>query len=126
MKKRVFVSMCVLFTALVSNAMTDDYPKLPVVPSDNNLVSTFYGAKASSNANNPCKGATIRVCGEVSINLVALTNDETFVSKSIKDADGKLKSVSTYILAEPLEEAKVHMKMETIRNGGTIKTKVEP
>ena len=118
--------MCVLFTALVSNAMTDDYPKLPVVPSDNNLVSTFYGAKASSNANNPCKGATIRVCGEVSINLVALTNDETFVSKSIKDADGKLKSVSTYILAEPLEEAKVHMKMETIRNGGTIKTKVEP
>ena len=118
--------MCVLFTALVSNAMTDDYPKLPVVPSENNLVSIFYGAKASSNPNNPCKGATIRICAKVETKLVALTDGETLVSKSIEDADGKLKSVSTYILAEPLEDAKVHMKMETIRNGGTIKTKVEP
>ena len=118
--------MCVLFTALVSNAMTDDYPKLSVASDDNNSVSEYYGAKASSNPNNPCKGATIRVCGRIATKLVALTDRETLVSKSIEDADGKLKSVSTYILAEPLEEAKVHMKMETIRNGGTIKTKVEP
>lgn len=36
------------------------------------IVSTFYGSKASTNANNPCKGATIRKCGTIESSLVSL------------------------------------------------------
>ena len=35
------------------------------------IVSTFYGSKASTNANNPCKGATIRKCGTIESSLVS-------------------------------------------------------
>ena len=51
------------------------------------IVSTFYGSKASSNANNPCKGATIRKCGTIESSLVSF-EDQTLVMQQVKDADG--------------------------------------
>jgi hypothetical protein len=56
--------------------------------------SIFYGTKASSNANNPCKGETTRVCGRIVVTteycVDSLTNavfcKET---KVILDAEGK-------------------------------------
>ena len=51
------------------------------------IVSTFYGSKASTNANNPCKGATIRKCGTIESSLVSF-EDQTLVMQQVKDADG--------------------------------------
>ena len=49
------------------------------------IVSTFYGSKASTNANNPCKGATIRKCGTIESSLVSF-EDQTLVMQQVKDA----------------------------------------
>ena len=38
---------------------------LNIAGDNGTTMTTYYGAKASSSANNPCKGATIRVCGTI-------------------------------------------------------------
>ena len=63
------------------------------------IVSTFYGSKASANANNPCKGATIRKCGTIESSLVSF-EDQT-------------------------SETKANIKLETMKLGGTFKANVE-
>ena len=70
------------------------------------LVSTFYGSRVSSNANNPCKGATIRVCGIIETNLISVNSTQTIVEQQIKDADGTVLSVSDYFVAKPLKAVK--------------------
>ncbi|MBW3519985.1 hypothetical protein [Flavobacterium sp. NKUCC04_CG] len=43
---------------------------------DHKTTSTYYGTKASTNANNPCKGATTRVCGKIESQLQLIEKNE--------------------------------------------------
>ena len=57
----------------------------------------YYGTEASTNANNPCKGATTRVCAVVTTEASVLPDKNTLVTKTIKDADGNIISVINFI-----------------------------
>lgn len=89
------------------------------------IVSTFYGSKASSNANNPCKRATIRVCGKIESELITDNSGQTLVVQQIKDADGNVISSSNYFVAKPLKEVKESIRMQTISLGGVLEDKIE-
>lgn len=89
------------------------------------IVSTFYGSKASSNANNPCKGATTRVCGKIESELITDNSGQTLVVQQIKDADGNVISSSNYFVAKPLKEVKESIRMQTISLGGVLEDKIE-
>lgn len=89
------------------------------------IVSTFYGSKASSNANNPCKGATTRVCGKIESELITANSGQTLVVQQIKDADGIVISSSNYFVAKPLKEVKESIRMQTISLGGVLEDKIE-
>lgn len=89
------------------------------------IVSTIYGSKASSNANNPCKGATTRVCGKIESELITANSGQTLVVQQIKDADGIVISSSNYFVAKPLKEVKESIRMQTISLGGVLEDKIE-
>lgn len=89
------------------------------------VVSKFYGSKASSNANNPCKGATIRICGTIESELVFINSEQTLVVQQIKDADGALISNSDYFVAKPLKDVKESIRIQTISLGGVFDDKIE-
>lgn len=71
------------------------------------IVSTFYGSKASSNANNPCKGATIRVCGKIETEIIAISESLTMLVSETKDAEGETISVDSKLVDENAETAKL-------------------
>jgi hypothetical protein len=58
--------------------------------------TTYYGTKASSNTNNPCKGETTRVCGTVKVeeNQVISPNGQVSLvtKKEVRDGEGTLLS----------------------------------
>lgn len=89
------------------------------------IVSTFYGSKASSNANNPCKGATTQVCGKIESELITDNSGQTLVVQQIKDADGNVISSSNYFVAKPLKEVKESIRMQTLSLGGVLEDKIE-
>lgn len=89
------------------------------------IVSTFYGSKASSNANNPCKGATTRVCGKIESELITDNSGQTLVVQQIKDADGNVISSSNYFVTKPLKEVKESIRMQTLSLGGVLEDKIE-
>lgn len=64
MKKFILLSSMMLLGGLSSFAQ------------DHKTTSTYYGTKASTNANNPCKGATTRVCGKIESELQIIQKDE--------------------------------------------------
>ena len=67
----------------------------PTVPPVNpGTKTTFYGTEASNNPNNPCKGATIRVCGTIEQTPVS-TPVGTVMKKVVKNANGQVLSVTT-------------------------------
>lgn len=86
-------------------------------------VSTFYGSKASSNANNPCKGATIRKCGTIESSLVSF-EDQTLVMQQEKDVEGNTLSVNNFFVPSSVSETKANIKVETMKLGGTFKENV--
>lgn len=43
---------------------------------DHKTVAEYYGTKASTNANNPCKGATVRICGRITSELMQVEKTE--------------------------------------------------
>ena len=63
--KKILMTMLTMLAVLASNAFTFDQ--------DDKTITIFYGSRASNNANNPCKGATIRKCGVIETRL--LSND---------------------------------------------------
>ena len=82
------------------------------------IISTFYGSKASNNANNPCKGATTRVCGKIETTASEVSTNSTLVMSVFKDAEGKILSKEFYYVEAPaklvLEETA--MKYEKATN----------
>ena len=66
---------------------------------------TYYGSKASSNTNNPCKGATNRICGTIKIDVQALSVASTLVVQTIKYADGELLSSTATVVDKPISLA---------------------
>ena len=63
----------------------------------------YYGTKASKNSDNPCRGATIRVCAIIE---TTTSNDggSTTVLKVVKDADGNIVNVTREYVAKSLSE----------------------
>lgn len=100
----LFVSLLVSGTMYSQSLENEETPSNSATTEQ--LVSTFYGSRVSSNANNPCKGATIRVCGIIETNLISVNSTQTIVEQQIKDADGTVLSVSDYFVAKPLKAVK--------------------
>ena len=69
------------------------------------IVTTFYGSKASSSSNNPCKGATIRVCGTIETKKYTVSETSTIVSSIVRDANGIILSRDIQ-LVDALDEKK--------------------
>lgn len=91
------------------------------VSTDDKTVSTFYGSKASTNANNPCKGATIRKCGTIETSLVSFLDGQTFVIQQVKDNAGNILSTTNFISPVSVSETKANIRVETIKQGGVFK-----
>lgn len=91
------------------------------VSTDDKTVSTFYGSKASTNANNPCKGATIRKCGTIETSLVSFIDGQTFVIQQVKDNAGNILSTTNFISPVSVSETKANIRVETIKQGGVFK-----
>ena len=71
-----------------------------------NTKTTFYGSKASSSANNPCKGATIRVCGTIETKLEKMAVHSFYETsykeiEIVKDAEGLLLNESIDYITIP-------------------------
>jgi hypothetical protein len=118
----VLMSSMAMYSQEVSN---NESPDVPELLSEQKVSSTFYGAKASPKANNPCKGATIRVCGVVTSELVALNPNTTSVYTEVKDASGTSLSTSTYLIEKPINEALEDIKINLLNEGGVIESDTE-
>lgn len=120
-----------LFVSLVGGTMysksleNEETSVNSINQNEQKVVSTFYGSKASSNANNPCKGATTRICGKIESELITVNSGQTLVVQQIKDADGIVISSSDYFVAKPLKEVKESIRMQTISLGGVLEDKIE-
>lgn len=83
----------------------DVLPDVPGVPLITQKVITtrFYGTTATNNANNPCKGATIRVCGEISTEIQE-ENNVSKVTETVTDENNMVINVSTTTVQASAEE----------------------
>lgn len=74
----------------------------PVTPPGVDLgggsTTIYYGTEASTNPNNPCKGATTRKCAVISTNSNIGDNGETTETTEVRDANGNIISRTTKIL----------------------------
>lgn len=110
MKKVFFLALLSAFS--MAEMQADENEGLMTVSSSTDsqvIKTTFYGSKASSNPNNPCKGATIRVCGviEQSFDDVSMGDTPlTLVKIKVKDAYGNLTSESQRVELCTVAEAK--------------------
>ena len=98
------VGLAAFCCSLSAQNVTEEHD--PIQGNFTKLVSTFYGTKASKNANNPCKGATTRKCGKIETELQSVSADETLVRETLKSPDDKILSVSTRIELKPIDEVK--------------------
>lgn len=64
---------------------------------------TFYGTKASKSPNNPCKGATTRVCGIRVITYSDMGDNTTRVTRLTTDCDGDVLENWTNIIPFPID-----------------------
>jgi hypothetical protein len=94
---KIFILFALLGCSLSINAASEDGGK---------IVTTFYGSKASSNANNPCKGATIRKCGTIETSDLAVSESTTMVTSVVRDGDGKWVSTEVEFVDAPVEVVK--------------------
>lgn len=84
------VAMMIMASGIAFADPTD--PTVP--PVSPGTKTTYYGTEASNNPNNPCKGATTRVCGVIEQTTVS-TPTGTIVKKVVKNASGQIVSVTT-------------------------------
>ncbi len=83
---------------------------------DNVKYNIFYGTEASDNANNPCKGATIRVCGKLVATFTAISDNETSVNEKLLDANDNILRVSDYNMKCSIEAAKLDFEQKCYKN----------
>ncbi|TGX84156.1 hypothetical protein E5358_00525 [Palleniella muris] len=89
MKKILFGAMFIaMSTSLYAQEVNTQPSLLSSNGNGNEQVTTFYGSKASSNANNPCKGATIRKCGTISTKM--FSDDVAMVETTWLDENGNV------------------------------------
>ena len=101
--KKFFIVM-----SLMAMAVPLAFADYGVNPGHSNR-TTYYGTEASTNANNPCKGATIRVCAIVDTNVEG-ANGNTKITKIVRAADGKILSVTQdYVPGSPSQVMKEEM-----------------
>lgn len=85
--------MFATFAAMTTAAMAWG---TPVVPGNGQtLEQTYYGTKASNSPENPCKGATTRVCGKA-----VVTNNNGMISQVIYAPNG----LAIYYDEKPVKE----------------------
>lgn len=60
--------------------------------------SIYWGTEASTNPNNPCKGATTRKCAEIDTQITSTGNGSSLVVRTIRDGDGVVKSITRDIV----------------------------
>lgn len=53
----------------------------------------YYGTEATPNPNNPCKGATVRKCAEIT-NDAKSVGGRTLLTTTVKDGNGNIVSVT--------------------------------
>lgn len=51
-------------------------------------VATYYGEEANNDPNNPCKGATYRVCATITTKVDAVSTTQCHVTRTLADAYG--------------------------------------
>lgn len=102
--------------SLALNAASEEEKKVnaPIVK----VTSTFYGSKASTNANNPCKGSTIRICGKIESSNMAVSDSETLVTTTCKDSEDNVISVDAELMDAPLEDVlkELLLKFQSLPN----------
>ncbi len=95
MRKIIIPAIALLCMCNTSKANDDDVK-----------YNIFYGSKASGNANNPCKGATIRVCGKLVATFTVISDNETNVNEKLIDADDNILRISDYNMKCSIDAAK--------------------
>lgn len=84
------------------------------------IISTYYGTKASTNANNPCKGATTRKCGTIESEITMEGSDSSSVIRTVKDAEGNVLSTQTLRLSLPVRAVTAKIIASTIEENAAI------
>ena len=81
-------------------------------------ISTFYGSKASNSANNPCKGATTRVCGTIETSAYEVSDNSTLITSVLKNAEGVILSKESYYVEAAAQQVleETAMKYEKAPN----------
>ncbi len=116
---KLFTLALVLSSQSLLANPTDDLPR----PSPDK--STFWGSKASTNPNNPCKGATIRLCGILATDITPIDENKTLVTKTVKDANGVIISESSYIVPKSIDTVTKETSEQENTLEGTIDTQNE-
>ena len=96
--------------------------------------SVYYGEKANDSYKNPCKGECVRVCAEISNEVIVGRGSNNgipvdplsdgggtvLVKTTVKDADGNVinERVDSYV--GDVETVKRELQIEAIKNGGVI------
>lgn len=97
-KKAIFLLACVAIAASLQSVYAGDVKM--------KASSTYYGTKASTNPNNPCKGATTRKCGviETSYTMIGqnLSGSIYQTDKVTMDADGVVIGTSSDQILVPI------------------------
>ncbi|GEM_PF-5346204 len=83
---------------------------------DNVKYNIFYGTEASNKPNNPCKGATIRICGKLVASFTAISDNETSVNEKLLDANDNIIRISDYNMNCSVEAAKFDFEMKCYKN----------
>lgn len=110
MKRTIILVMLSVFS--MAEIQADENDGLTTTSSSTGtpiIQTTFYGSKASSNPNNPCKGATIRVCGVIVHSFTDVSIGDTpltLVKTTVKDAYGNVTSENQKIDKCTIAEAK--------------------
>ena len=107
MKKLLFLSLSlfVCSTYALAKSSNDTDP--------NKKVNIYYGTEASTNPNNPCKGATTRKCGELVATYEDNGDGQTFVTKIVKDANGNIITIQHFIAPK---DSKFHGEEVTLED----------
>jgi len=116
---KLFTLALVLSSQSLLANPTDDLP----LPGPDK--STFWGSKASTNPNNPCKGATIRICGILATDITPINENNTLVTKTVKDANGVIISESSYIVPKSIDTVTKETSEQENTLEGTIDTQNE-
>ncbi|MBD3588794.1 hypothetical protein [Bacteroides sp. GM023] len=111
MKRALFL---IAAFALVSSGAVVNQAK---ASDDTKTKSTFYGSKASSNSNNPCKGATTRVCGIIETRAQQISVGVTTVTQTTTDPKGNILSTTMRITDKTPEQIREEVIRKALSKG---------